>query len=198
MPDIQSLLRQMMRRIAMLAGTGRVSAINDDGNIQTVQTVSPGEIRNNTPRLAEFGFSSGLPTGSDVVILFPGGDRSNAVIIASGHQSSRPGGLMPGETMVYDQWGHHIRLTKEGIVLEAAGGNVVVNNAATLEVNATEQVKLNTKKLLVTGDIIDNCGGNPVTMRALREAYNRHDHDIQGVKSGGDSVRSQPTGEQVE
>ncbi|EBV5082443.1 baseplate assembly protein [Salmonella enterica subsp. enterica serovar Minnesota] len=198
MPDIQSLIRQMMRRIAMLTGTGKVSAINDDGNIQTVQVVSPGEIRNNTPRLAEFGFSSGLPPGSDVVVLFPGGDRSNAVIIASGHQGSRQGGLMQGEVMIYDLWGHHIRLTKEGIDMEAAGGKVVVNNATTLEVNATEQVKLNTKKLLVTGDIIDNCEGNPVTMKALRDAYNRHDHDIQGVKSGGDNVRSQPTGERVE
>ncbi|EAB9908258.1 phage baseplate assembly protein V [Salmonella enterica subsp. enterica] len=198
MDDIRSLLRQLMRRVTMLAGTGKVTAINDGGSVQKIQYRAPTEVRGDTPRLAEFGFSSGLPAGSDVVMLFPGGDRSNAVIIASGHQSTRYRNLSPGEVVVYDQWGHHIRLTESGIEVEAAGGDVTVNNASTIEAAASEYVKLNTPLLKTTGDIVDNCDTNNTTLKQLREAYNRHDHTVTGVKSGGDSVVSQSPGEKVQ
>ncbi|EEL2518418.1 phage baseplate assembly protein [Salmonella enterica] len=197
MDDIRSLLRQLMRRVTMLAGIGKVTAVNDGGSVQKIQYRAPAEVRGDTPRLAEFGFSSGLPAGSDVVMLFPGGDRSNAVIIASGHQSTRYRDLLPGETVIYDQWGHHIRLTETGIEVEASGDNVTVNNARTIEATASESVILNTPLLKTTGDIMDNCNTNSTTMKQLREAYNIHDHDVTGVKSGDDSVVSQPTGEKV-
>ncbi|HAT1683170.1 TPA: phage baseplate assembly protein [Klebsiella oxytoca] len=198
MDDIRSLLRQLMRRIMMMTGTGRVTTISDAGNIQKVQYVAPGEVRGDTPRLAEFGFSSGLPAGSDVVLVFPGGDRTNAVIIASGHQASRHTDLNPGETVIYDQWGQYIRLTESGIEVEANGGDVTVSHARRLNATATESATITTPVVRVTGDIIDNCETNSTTLKQLRDAFNRHTHEVDGVKTGGDSVQSEPTGEKVE
>lgn len=198
MDDIRSALRQLMRRVTMLAGIGRVTAISDGGKIQKVQCTAPTEVRSDTPRLAEFGFSSGLPPDSDVVMIFPGGDRSNAVIIASGHQATRFRDLSPGEVVVYDLWGHYIRLTENSIQVEANGGDVQVTKARKIEATATESVKLTTPVLRVTGDIVDNCDTNRTTLAQLRETYNGHDHTVSGVQAGGDSVKSEPAGERVE
>ncbi|EHJ8971185.1 phage baseplate assembly protein [Salmonella enterica] len=181
----------------MLAGTGRVTSLNDTEGVQKIQYAAPGEVKSDTPRLAEFGFSSGLPVGSDVVMVFPGGDRTNGVIIASGHQATRFRNLKPGEAVMYDQWGHTIMLKESGIEVNAAGDDVTVNNAGTLKVVASACVLLDTPLVKTTGDILDNCQSNTKTLRELREAYNRHDHNVEGVEKGGDSVKSNPPGECV-
>ncbi len=52
-----------------------------------------------------------------------------------------------------------------------------------MTVNATTEVLLNTPLLKVTGDIIDNCEGNQSTLKALRDSYNDHAHDVKDVQS---------------
>ncbi|MDE9537520.1 phage baseplate assembly protein, partial [Xenorhabdus bovienii] len=80
-----------------MLGLGRVTTCNDNGVIQRIQYQTEMEVRDNTNRISEFGFSSGLPTGTDVVLAFLGGDRSNAVVIGSNHQKYRHIGLKSGE-----------------------------------------------------------------------------------------------------
>ena len=89
MNDLTGQISTLYRQIKMLLGLGRVSAFDDSDGIQTVQYQTQLEVHSDTPRLAEFGFSSGLPAGSDVVIGFLGGDRSNGLIIASNHPAYR-------------------------------------------------------------------------------------------------------------
>ncbi|OWF77703.1 baseplate assembly protein, partial [Yersinia kristensenii] len=137
-------LAKLYRQIKMMIGVGRVTGSNDAGSVQTIQYQTPLEVRGDTPRLAEFGFSSGLPAGSDVVIGFLGGDRSSAVIIGSNHQSFRHVGLNSGETVIYSQWGQFIKLTESGVIIEAHNQPVTVNNATEVTVNASVKVRLNT------------------------------------------------------
>ncbi|WP_338803570.1 phage baseplate assembly protein [Xenorhabdus griffiniae] len=191
------IAKNLYRRAMMMLGLGRVTTCNDTGVIQQVQYQTAMEVRDNTKRVAEFGFSSGLPANTDVVLAFLGGDRSNAVVIGSNHQQYRHRGLNPGEVVVYNQWGLHILLTESGITVEAQGQPVTVNNAAQVTVNASTEVLLNTPVLRVSGDIIDNCNSNQTTMKQLRDSYNRHTHPVSGVKSGGSTVISQTTGETV-
>ncbi|AID89916.1 TPA: baseplate assembly protein [Klebsiella oxytoca] len=179
-----------------MLGVGRVTAMQDDGGTQSVQYQTPLEVAS-AHRLAEFGFSSGLPVGTDVVLAFLGGDRSNPVVIATNHQGYRHSDLSPGETVMYNQWGLYIQLTEGGISIDAKGQDVTVNNAKNLTATATEQVKLITPKLLVTGDVIDNCETNDKTLKQLRDAYNEHDHEVKGVEQGNDAVTSEKPGEQV-
>jgi phage gp45-like len=96
--------RHLALRIASMLGVGRITAMNDSGDTQSVQYQTPLEVAS-APRMAEFGFSSGLPVGSDVVLAFLGGDRSSPVVIATNHQSYRHADLQPGEAVVYNQWG---------------------------------------------------------------------------------------------
>nr|VUD31957.1 Mu-like prophage protein gp45 [Raoultella sp. NCTC 9187] len=188
--------RHIANRIASMLGVGRVTAMQDGGGTQSVQYQTPLEVAS-AHRLAEFGFSSGLPVGTDVVLAFLGGDRSNPVVIATNHQGYRHSDLNPGETVMYNQWGLYIQLTEDGISIDAKGQDVTVNNAKNLTATATEQVKLITPKLLVTGDVIDNCETNDKTLKQLRDAYNDHDHEVKGVEQGNDAVTSEKPGEQV-
>ncbi|HAX5205298.1 TPA: phage baseplate assembly protein [Escherichia coli] len=185
--------RELFYRVISLFSTGRVTAGDDSGVVQTVQVQSPHEIRSDTPVLQQFGFSSSLPVGTDVVVLSQGGNRSSAVVVASGHQSYRINGLSSGEVVVYNQWGQYVRLTEKGIVVEAGGQPVTVNSATTLAVTATDGVMLKTPHLKVSGEITDNCESNSTTLKALRDAYNAHTHPVSGVKSGDSSVTSQVT-----
>ncbi|ELW7373657.1 phage baseplate assembly protein [Yersinia enterocolitica] len=190
-------LSQLYRQIKMILGIGRVTASSDSGSVQTVQYQTPLEVRSDTPRLAEFGFSSGLPAGTDVVIGFLGGDRSSAVIIGSNHQSFRHVGLNSGETVIYSQWGQYVKLTDAGIIIEANDQPVTVNNTTEVTINAAEKVRLNTPLLEVSGDIVDNAGSNNTTLKTLREAYNAHNHQLKNVQGGSATLTSEVTGKVV-
>lgn len=191
------MLRQLSRRVSMMLGIGKITAHNDAGGVQKLQYQTPLEVRGDTPRVAEFGFSSGLPIGTDVVLAFLGGDRSSAVIIASNNKQYRQAGLNSGETMIYNQWGMVVKLAEEGIVIEAAGKPVTVNGATTVTINATEAVRLETPELRVTGDVIDHCDESSATLKELRDAYNEHDHVVKAVQSGSDSKTSDKPGDIV-
>lgn len=117
----EGILRQLGRRVAMMIGIGKITGYSDAGSIQQLQYQTPLEVRGATPRMAEFGFSSGLPAGTDVVLAYLGGDRSSAVIVASNNQQYRQSGLKAGETVIYDQWGMFIKLTENGMEVEANG-----------------------------------------------------------------------------
>lgn len=188
--DISALYRQLLRRIQMAVSIGRITATSDSGPIQKLQVQTPLEVRGDTPRMSDFGFSSGLPVGSDVVVAFLGGDRSSGVIIASNHQSHRQSGLNPGETIIYSQWGQLVKLTETGITIDAAGQPVDVVNSTVVTITATEEVVAKTPVLKCTGDIIDNCESNTATLKQLREAYNVHGHPVKNVQGGNSEIDS--------
>lgn len=192
------MLRKLGRRVAMMIGLGKITGYGDAGGIQKLQYQTPLEVRGDTPRMAEFGFSSGLPVGTDVVLAYLGGDRSSAVIVASNNQQYRQSGLKSGETLIYNQWGMFVKLTENGIEVEAKGKPVTVANATTVTVTATEKIRLETPRLEVTGDVIDNCDSNGATLKALRDAHNDHNHIVKNVQSGNDEKTSEKPGEIVE
>lgn len=191
-----SQFRNFTNRIASMLGVGRITAMKDAGSTQSVQYQTPLEVAT-AHRLAEFGFSSGLPVGTDVVLAFLGGDRSNPVVIATNHQGYRYSDLSPGETVMYNQWGMNVLLTENGVFIDAKGKNVEINNATTITINATESILANTPILKCTGDIVDNCESNSKTLKQLRDAYNLHDHDVKEVQSGEGTITSEKTAEQV-
>lgn len=177
-PELADFSRQFWRRIQLTVGKGRITAIDDSGTAQKVQAQLNGlETRDQTPRLAEFGFTSNPPANSDVVILFLAGNRISGVAVATNHQSSRPTGLQPGEVQVYDLWGKSIYFTENnGIVIDAKNTPVTVNNATTVTVNASSEVVLNTPKLQVNGDIVatGDITDKVRSMAADRSLFNQH------------------------
>lgn len=193
----------LYRQLKMLLGIGYVTAMSDSGVIQTLQYKTQLDVRSDTPRMAEFGFSSAPPVGSDVVVLSLGGDRSSQVIIATNHKSYRHTGLSAGETVIYNQTGMYVKLTADGIAVEAKGQPVTVTNATKVTINATDSVVMNTPTLQVNGDVLatgnitDNSGSNSATLKALRDAYDDHTHVVEGVETGSGSVISKVPGATV-
>lgn len=193
---MKQLFRHTAIRIAGLLGIGRVTSQNDNGAVQTVQYQTPLEVAF-APRMTEFGFSSALPAGADVVLAFLGGDRSSPVVIASNHQNHRRDGLGPGETVIYNQWGCEILLTEKGVFIDARGQNVEVNNALTVTINASEGIMMKSPWLKCTGDIIDNCMTNKHSLKAMRDGHNQHTHALNHVQGGSDTLASEVTTEQL-
>ena len=176
--DITGVMERLWRRVQLMSSWGRVTFSDDSHSAQLLQVkLNDSETRDDTPRIAEFGLTSRPPDGSDVLVVFLGGDRSKGVVVATAHQASRPKGLLTGETMLYDLWGKSVYLTKAGgIVVEAQGAPVTVNNATTVTIIAADSVELVTPLLHVTGDIV--AGGNITdavrSMAADRELFNAH------------------------
>ena len=186
--NLQNQIDRLYNRMFNLIATAYFSTVDDSKNVQYAQVVlNDNERRDNTPRLAEFGFTSNPPIGSDAVVIFIGGDRSNGVIIATGDQATRPKGLASGESMQYDAFGKYIYLKADGTIeIQANGGDVNVLDAANVTVNASVKVRLVTPLLEVTGDIIDNCDTQTRTMAGMREVYDIHTHN--GVMNGIDDT----------
>jgi phage baseplate assembly protein V len=180
MNDAHGVMQRLWRRLQLVTGWGRVSFSDDSQSAQLLQIkLNDSETRDGTPRIAEFGFTSRPPDESDVVLVFLGGDRSKGVVVATGHQPSRPRDLVRGESMLYDLWGKSIYLTKDGgIVIEAQGAPVTVNNATVVTINATDRVMMNTPLLQVSGDI--QAGGNVSdgvrSLAADRLIFDGHNH----------------------
>lgn len=194
---MKQLLRDIRTRIAMVIGFGKTTLSDDSGNSQKLQYHNNMEVRDGTIRYTDFGFSSSLPAGSDVLIAYINGDRSNAIIFASNHPSSRHQNLNAGESVLYNQWGLHILMTEEGIVIEAKDKDVTINNANKVTVNAKTEVLLNTPLLKVTGNIIDNCESNESTLKALRDSHNKHDHQVKNIQTGNSNITSESIKEKV-
>ncbi|WP_110947410.1 phage baseplate assembly protein V [Pseudomonas bohemica] len=176
--DYDGVMQRLWRRVQLMSGWARVTVSEDLQGAQTLQVkLNDSETRDNTPRIAEFGFTSRPPNGSDVLVVFLGGDRSKGVVVATGHQASRPLGLSTGESMLYDLWGKQIYLTENnGIVVEAGRTPVTVNNSTLVTINASDSVVMNTPLLKVSGDILDNYDSNAHTVAQMREIYNAHKH----------------------
>jgi phage gp45-like len=146
-------IKEVWRRVMMLAGMSRVTSLSDQGNVQKVQVQTPLDLRNDTLRFAEFGFSSGLPNGTDVIVLSLGGDRSAQVAVASNHNGFRHEGLQPGEVVVYNQWGLYVKLKEDEIEVEAKGQKVNINNASDVKVQASGTVTIDVLETKLTGNL---------------------------------------------
>jgi phage gp45-like len=151
MMEMLDSLERIWRRMLYVIGRGKVTLADDTQGVQYLQVqMGALETRDNTPRLAEFGFASVPPVGSDVIVVFIAGDRSNGVAIASGHQGSRPRGWLPGEVGIYDDIGQMVKLARTGIVISAPlgftiNGNVVVNGTVESSGEGTfEGIKVST------------------------------------------------------
>ena len=128
-------LEALYRRLLYVVGRGEVTLVKDSGAAQTMQ-VRRGSagVQDNMPRLAEYGFQSVPPVGSDAVVLSLAGSSSDAVVIATGNQQFRLRNLGNGEVAISDDKGQRVHLTAFGIHIVAAGTLTI--DATALVVNA--------------------------------------------------------------
>jgi len=163
------MLERVVAALAHIVGRGRVKLVRDDGPVQMLQvdlgpTGSAGALglRDRTPRVGEYGLASNPPPGSVVIVLSLGGDRTEAVAIASHHQDSRFKDLLPGEAALYNGLtGAFVKMCADGKI--RSHGDWIHDGA-----------------LDVTGDVRDRSGSGGTTVHEIRASYNGHRHgDVQ-------------------
>ncbi|MBV2180884.1 MAG: phage baseplate assembly protein V [Castellaniella sp.] len=198
---MDEILERLFRRIQMLVGRGRVTQVDDSGPVQLLQVQASGlELADKRVRPQSFGLTSNPPAGSDAAMLSVSGDRSAAMVVGVNHQASRPRNLAPGESKLYSQDGKYVYMTASGgIVVEAKGQDVVVNNAhnvtwnlsGKLTIAAPGGIDLQTPLVKASGDVQDNSGANAQTMASMRQVFDNHDHDVKNVQPGTSTITSQ-------
>jgi phage gp45-like len=148
----------LWRRIVNAMAPGTINQVDDTGTVATVQVqVGYQEVMDGKPLLQQFGFSSVPPIGSDAMVMFIAGDRSNGVVLGTNHQSTRPTGRQPGETTVFNSTGMWIYLSSTGVVINGGGMPVRVMNG----------------DLHVDGNIVWQAATTPTTA----ETHKHHDID---------------------
>lgn len=135
---MMGLIQRLSHRLQAMVGRGKVLLVNDSGTVQTLQVqLGALELRDGIARLAEYGFTSAPPAGSDAVAVYINGDRSNGVVIATGNQTYRLKGLGDGDAALYDSRGQSVWLTKDGIVFNGAGLPLVIRDTPTVTLEDT-------------------------------------------------------------
>lgn len=176
---------RLWRRVLLVVGRGRVGTVNDAGQVQKLQVrVSADETIDGMPRLAEYGFQSHPPAGSDAVALFVAGERSNGVVIACGNQTYRLRGLKSGEVAISDDKGQSVVLSASGIQVNGGGLPIAISNTSQVSIDAP-LVRIE-GALRVKGDIASEGSVKAGTdlydtngqhsMRNVRDVFNAHRH----------------------
>ncbi|CAP57510.1 phage baseplate assembly protein [Gluconacetobacter diazotrophicus] len=124
-------LRRLGQRILMALGIARQLADTDESlTVSRLQVVLPGgEIRSDVPLMQDYGLASRPVPGSDIVVIFQGGDRTRGVAVASGDQRNRPDYLQGGDVALYHPGtGSRIWMKADGsIQIDPAGGKGTIS-----------------------------------------------------------------------
>jgi len=171
----------MLDRLKDLVGIGRVTLTDDSGDVQQLQITEGAagqgfadRVTDKVRRVAEFGFASVPPLGSEALLLRRMGQRALSLVIGTSHRPSRPKGLKPGDTVLYDMRGAKVQLTADGLLIDCAGLPAVVRNATKLRVEV--------EVIECTGDVVGRADGTRVSLNDLHDAYAKHKH--LGVQTG--------------
>ena len=128
---------------------------------------------------------------TDALIVNVGGDTSNGAVVGTNHQATRPRGLTPGETMIYNgPAGTSMYLASGQIVVNANGQPVSVNGATVVTIVAANEIVADTPLLKCKGDILDNYETNTRTMAGMRQVANGHTHKVVNVQTGGSTIET--------
>lgn len=118
--------------------------VNDDGDQQLVDyTGVHGEEHTEVLRLQNYGYTSVPPADSEGVIHGLA-SRDMPVVIGMEHPPSKPKGLKPGQTMVYDQKGTKVFLDNEGNLTVEANEIVTIKKAKEVKIETADAVSIKT------------------------------------------------------
>lgn len=125
-------MQQMWNRLQLLFAHGVATLIGPD---KVQAKVLDKEVLGNLARVEPYGFSYRPKPGAQAYLLFPSGDRSYGVAIVCGDKRYQMN-LLEGEVAIHDdELGHSIKLSRNGIVINGGGHDVVIDNAPKVIVN---------------------------------------------------------------
>lgn len=164
---------KLAARVRGMISRAVVSLVNDALKMQALQvTMMAGQTPDDAEHFQHYGFTSVPLPGAEGIALAVGGSTGHTVVINVDDRRYRLRGLPGGEVALYDDMGHKVHLTRNGIVIDGAGQLVTITNTPKLRVEAnieaTGQIK----------DLCDTAGGR--TMAQMRATYSGHTHNAPG------------------
>lgn len=134
---IDARIRRALRALR-LPFRARLTSLNGDPALQLAQGEGlAGEAAQAIEVLQQFGFSSGIPEGSQLVILPLAGQSSANIVIATEHGAYRLK-VGPGEARMYSQEGAYIHIRKGRLVdVECDDFRLRAKNSVTIEAGRT-------------------------------------------------------------
>lgn len=140
---IRDVMRYVDRRLAglRLAFRARLSTLGKGAAVQLVQADAlAGERLQAAELFQHFGFTSGPPPGTQLIVLPLGGSTAHSVIIATENGAYRVD-VQSGEACIYSMWGDKVHLKQERIEVETK----------VFHLKASEQVIFETPALSMQG-----------------------------------------------
>lgn len=158
-----SLKSMMARGTVVLAAAGKM--------MQTLQVrLTAKELKDNVEHFEPYGFTSNPKSGAEVLTLFLGGDRSNAVVVVASDRRYRIKELKPGEVALYTDEGDKIHLKR---------GRIIDIETETLNIKASTSVNFDTPTITQTGQIVSQ--GDQIAA-----GVSQINHPHSGVEIGDD------------
>lgn len=162
------MLAPLKRRLQLILSRGVGHLSNPDTELQELQIeLLSGEVLDGVEHFEAYGYTSRPHPGHEVAAASLAGKRSHTVCLVAADRRYRLKGLAKGEVALYDDLGHQVHLTRDGIVIRGAGQQVLITGTPKLRVEADIEA---------TGQIKDLCDSSGNTMSSMRAAYNSHTH----------------------
>lgn len=138
-------------RVRGMISRAVVGLVNDAFKLQGLQvTIMAGQTPDDVERFQNYGLTSVPHSGAEGIALAIGGSTGHTVVIAVDDRRFRLTGLQGGEVALYDDLGHKVHLTRDGIVLDGAGQDIRLINTPTVRVEADFHV---TGEITAVGDV---------------------------------------------
>ena len=143
---INKRMGPLARRVALVVGRGKVERTGDEKGGQLLQvSLLEDEVRDKVERFIEFGFTSHAPKGTDIIVVFPGGDRAHGIVIATNDTGTRIKELKEGESAVYNAKGVVIHLKDDKSIAISGAETINITDALTTTISG---------KVIVADDVI--------------------------------------------
>ena len=150
------------RRLQNLLAYGQTTAAMDDAGATPLLQAQFGDLQvlSGLQLLAQFGFSSSPPVGTNLAALFAGGDKSRGVILGTVNPGARRRMLVTGETTIYDVWGNEVHLSQAAATVKHSTQVIVTCPNTTIQGNLRVQ-----GAITCTEEVTAQCdGGASVTL----------------------------------
>lgn len=116
MNPFETLLKPIRRRINALALRAVVTLAGDAVEELLQVEASDGDVRDNVPRVQDYGLASKPGKGSQAIVLGLGGNRSSSVAIVVAPPGERPE-LKGDEVALWSLHGQYLKLDEDGNVV---------------------------------------------------------------------------------
>lgn len=190
--NITALIDERIRRALRalrLPFRARLTQLNGAPGLQLAQGQGlAGEQAQAVEVLQQFGFSSGIPEGSQLIVLPLAGRSSANVVIATEHGAYRLK-VGPGEARMYSQEGAYVHI-KQGRVIEAECDDFRLRVKNTAVIEAGQGILLDTPQTTLTGNMTATGEKGDLVEMTANVAIQGNITQDGGIVSSGDHVAS--------